>query len=82
MPHSPQTLEAWLECLTLPDYLAMTPSGHIQPIVGSEIWIDGNGSHYSRESYIAKYGVDPELGWQAVKEYRKLAGKKDKTMML
>ena len=82
MPPSPRTLESWLECLALDIFQAMTPSGHIQPIVGPEIWIDGNGSHYSRESYIAKYGVDPELGWQAVKEYRKLAGTKDKTMML
>ena len=82
MPPAPQSVKAWLECLELPDYLAMTPSGHIHAIVGPEFWIDGNGVRYTKAAYIAKHGVDPEVGWQAVKEYRKLAGKKDKTVML
>ena len=82
MSTAPQSVQAWLECLTIPDYLAMTPSGHICPVVGPEIWIDGNGNHYVREAYIAEHGVDPVIGWLAVKEYRKLAGKKDKRVML
>lgn len=60
----------------------MTPLGHLMPTAGLEIWIDGRGMHFTKEAYISKYGVDPELAWQAVKEYRKRAGKEDKTVML
>jgi len=82
MVKTPQTVDDWLPCLTLPEYVSMTPSGHIAPIVGPEIWIDGRGFHYTKQSYIEKYGIDPEIAWKAVKEYRKRAGKEDKTVML
>ena len=82
MPELPNTAVAWLSCIGLPEYLAMTPAGHLCPIVGPEIWVDGNGSHYSREAYIARWGVDPKVGWEAVKAYRREAGKKDKHIML
>ena len=73
----PQTEEQWLECLPLPEYLAMIPAGKIQPIVGPIIYIDGNGTQMSKQEYIDHHGVDPELGWSAVKAYRLAAGKKD-----
>jgi len=82
MPELPKTAVEWLSCLSLPDYLAMTPSGHLVPIVGPEIWVDGNGTHFTREQYIGKWGVDPKIGWEAVKAYRRESGKKDKTVRL
>ena len=82
MPDNPGTIEEWLPCLTLPEYAARVPCGHIAPICGPEIWIDGTGVQYSKEAYIKKWGVDPSVAWKAVKEYRKRAGKKDNMMML
>ena len=66
----PVTMEEWLGCLSLPEYLSKIPSGQIRPIVGPIIWIDGNGVKLSSEEYIDKWGIDPEPAWAAVKEYR------------
>lgn len=82
MPELPKTAVEWLSCLSLPDYLSMTPSGHLVPIVGPEIWVDGNGTYFTREQYIGKWGVDPKIGWEAVKAYRRESGKNDKTVRL
>ena len=82
MPDTPQTVEDWLPCLSLPEYTAMIPTGQIRPIVGAVIWIDGNGSKMSSAQYIAKWGFDPQLAWDAIKEYRKQAGKNDHVMRL
>lgn len=82
MPKAPQTTEEWLACLALPDYVAMIPLGCIRPIVGPIIWTDGAGSHLSTDEYKAKWGFDPQLAWDAIKEYRKQAGKNDHVMRL
>ena len=70
----PVTMEEWLGCLSLPEYLSKIPSGQIRPIVGPIIWIDGNGVKLSAEEYIDKWGIDPEPAWAAIKEYRKQHG--------
>lgn len=82
MPEIPKTAVEWLSCLSLPEYLAMTPSGHLVPIVGPEIWVDGNGHRFTQEEYKNKWGVDPKIGWEAVKAYRRESGKNDKTVRL
>lgn len=82
MPEIPKTAVEWLSCLGLPDYIAMTPLGHLAPICGPEIWVDGNSNHYTREQYIGKWGVDPKVAWEAVKAYRRVTGKNDKVMRL
>jgi hypothetical protein len=74
---APADNEEWLACLELPDYLKLIPAGHIVPIAGPEIWIDGNGTQMSQESYISTYGIDPSEAWAAIKSYRVNAGKKD-----
>ena len=82
MPEAPQTVDNWLPCLSLPDYVAMIPSGCIRPIVGPIIWTDGTGAQMSTEAYKAKWGFDPQVAWDAIKEYRRQSGKKDKTVRL
>lgn len=82
MPAKPTTETEWLACLGLPEMYVIIPTGHIVPIIGPEIWIDGNGRRMSREDYMKKHGVDPLLGWNAIKSYRKAAGKKDRAVML
>lgn len=70
----PVTMEEWLGCLSLPEYLSKIPAGQFRPIVGPIIWIDGNGAMLSAEEYIDKWGIDPEPAWAAIKEYRKQHG--------
>lgn len=82
MIKAPTTEEEWLACLPLPEYLAMVPSGCIRPIVGPIIWTDGTGAHFSTAEYIAKWGFDPQIAWDAIKAYRKQAGKNDTVVRL
>lgn len=82
MPDKPKSIDDWLKCLSLPEYAAMTVSGHFKFTAGPDFWADGNGNKYTKEEYMAKWGVDPEVCWLAIKEYRKAAGKKDKAVML
>ena len=82
MKEIPKTAVEWLSCIGLDDYIAMTPVGHIAYIVGPELWIDGNGNRMTYEQYKARWGVDPKVAWEAVKSYRREAGKIDHTMRL
>ncbi len=82
MPDKPSTVDDWLKCLGLPEYAAMTVSGHLRFVAGPELWVDGNGAQYSKDAYFDRWGVDPVVCWSAIKEYRKRAGKNDKTVML
>lgn len=68
---APTTKEEWLGCLLLPEYVEAIPLGQIRPIVGSIRWVDGGGSWLTQKEYIAKWGIDPEPAWAAVKEYHK-----------
>jgi hypothetical protein len=79
---NPETVEDWLECIPLPEYLARIPVGCIRPIVGETIWTDGAGNHLTTEQYKEKWGIDPQVAWVAVKVYRRRAGKKDRTVVL
>lgn len=82
MPELPETQEDWLKCIELPEYLQMIPSGCIRPIAVPIQWIDGNGSHLSNKEYVDKYGINPSIAWDAVKEYRRRAGKKENVRVL
>jgi len=82
MPKVPQTQEDWIACLSLPDYLAMIPTGQIRPIVGPIIWVDGTGTKMSTEQYIKRWGFDPQIAWDAIKAYRKQLGKNDNVVRL
>ena len=82
MPKAPQTVDDWLSCRELTEYLAMIPTGQIRPVVGPITWVDGNGSRMTSEAYKAKWGFDPQIAWDAIKEYRKQAGKNDHVMRL
>lgn len=82
MSELPTTEEEWLPCLEIPEYLQKIPSGQIRPIVGPIIWIDGRGVQMSAAEYRKKWGFDPQIAWDAIKEYRKRAGKREKGVML
>ena len=78
----PQTVEEWLGCLTLPEMYAAVVSGCLRPIGQPTIWIDGNGKHLTESQYRKLHGVDPHVVWEAVKAYRRQAGKVDKPVVL
>jgi hypothetical protein len=71
----PTTVNDWLACLDLPEYIAAIPAGKLMPLGQATIWIDGNGKQYSRDEYMKGHnGADPEVIWQAKKEYLKQHG--------
>ena len=41
-----------------------------------------NGKHLTEEQYKQIHGVDPHIVWDAVKEYRRSVGKKDRMVRL
>ena len=65
----PETVDDWLVCMELPEYLAMIPLGHLMSIAGVETWVDGNGAGMCRDDFMAVHGVDPAIVWAAKKRY-------------
>ncbi len=57
----------WLQC-DLPTGFEWTlPAGKITPIVGDPIYISALGEQLSRENYILKYNLDPEIAYQLMR---------------
>jgi len=57
----------WLECALPTGFEWILPAGKISPIVGDPIYISGNGEHLSREEYLNKYGIDPEIAYRLMR---------------
>lgn len=62
--------EDWLACMPLPIEIAQIPAGKISLVSGVTQYVDGNGAKYSREDYIKMHGIDPEVVWNKISEYR------------
>jgi hypothetical protein len=43
------------------------PSGKIQPIHGPALYADSTGIQMTREAYIAKYNLDPEIALEKMR---------------
>jgi hypothetical protein len=43
------------------------PVGKISPIVGNPLYVSSLGGSMSREDYIKKYGLDPEIAYQLMR---------------
>ena len=82
MPEMPKTVEDWLACIGLPDYVAMLPCGGPMPSRRGAVWTDGNGDKLTFDEYKERWGIDPQVAWDAIKEYRRRAGKKDTVVVL
>jgi hypothetical protein len=46
------------------------PSGKIIPVVGDPIYVSAFGEHLSREIYLERYKVDPEIAYQYMRRKR------------
>jgi hypothetical protein len=53
--------EDWLVCEQPERFEWKLPAGKITPVIGDPIYISGSGAQMSREEYIERYGLDPEI---------------------
>ena len=57
----------WLECALPQGFEWILPAGKITPIIGDPIYISGMGEHLSREAYLNKHGLDPEIAYNLMR---------------
>lgn len=61
---APVAGEDWLGCALPTGFEWNLPAGKITPVAGPIIYVDATGNHLSREAYLAKYNIDPEIAYQ------------------
>ncbi len=69
----------WLYCDLPTGFEWHLPAGKITPIYGDPIYISGLGEHLSRDAYILKYDIDPEIAYQMMRERLHIRGRAPKT---
>ncbi len=57
----------WLQCALPQGFEWILPAGKITPIIGDAIYISGMGEHLSREAYLNKHGIDPEIAYNLMR---------------
>ncbi len=57
----------WLDCDLPSGFEWKLPSGKITPVVGDPIYISSIGEQMSREEYLVKYSMDPEVAYQMMR---------------
>jgi hypothetical protein len=57
-----------IPCLAPTGFEWKLPTGKITPVVGEAIYISATGEHLSREAYIEKYKLDPEIAYTKMRE--------------
>jgi hypothetical protein len=57
----------WLQCTLPQGFEWILPAGKITPIVGDPIYVSGMGEHLSREAYLNKHGIDPEIAYNLMR---------------
>lgn len=59
--------DVWVPVVNLPKDTSKIPNGYIEEN-GVTIYIDGNGDKFTRQQYIDKYGIDPEIYVEAMRK--------------
>ncbi|OPY54131.1 MAG: hypothetical protein A4E49_01176 [Methanosaeta sp. PtaU1.Bin112] len=57
----------WLKCTLPQGFEWILPAGKITPVIGEAIYISGLGEHLSREEYLNKHGIDPEIAYNLMR---------------
>ena len=57
----------WLQCELPQGFEWVLPAGKITPVIGEPIYISGFGEHLSREEYLDKHGIDPEIAYNLMR---------------
>lgn len=60
--------EDWLICDQPENFEWRLPAGKITPVIGDPIYITGSGAHLSRNEYIERYGIDPEIALKMMRQ--------------
>jgi hypothetical protein len=63
--------ENWLPCVLPTGFEWNLPSGKITPVVGEPIYKDAMGKDFSREEYLTKYNIDPEIAYTKMRAFSK-----------
>lgn len=61
--------QEWL-CIPPEGFEWILPSGKITPIIGDPIYVSALGEYLSRETYIERYKLDPEIAYQYMRKKR------------
>lgn len=56
--------ENWLPCILPTGFEWNLPAGKLTPAAGPAIYVSAFGEHLSREAYMAKYNIDPEVAYK------------------
>ncbi|MCJ7445577.1 MAG: hypothetical protein MUO26_13835 [Methanotrichaceae archaeon] len=56
-------LDDWL-CVLPTGFEWILPAGRITTVLGDKIYISGRGEHLTRNDYIMKYKIDPEIAYK------------------
>ncbi len=56
--------EDWLECVLPTGFEWSLPSGKMEMITGTVYYIDAIGNRMTKEAYMNKYSVDPEIAYK------------------
>jgi hypothetical protein len=59
----------WL-CLPPKGFEWVLPSGKIMPIIGDPIYVSAFGEYLTRNAYLVKYKVDPEIAYEYMRKKR------------
>jgi hypothetical protein len=59
----------WL-CIPPRGFEWVLPSGKIMPIIGDPIYVSAFGEYLSRNDYLQKYKVDPEIAYEYMRKKR------------
>lgn len=59
----------WL-CLPPKGFEWVLPSGKISPIIGDPIYVSAFGEYLSRNAYLNKYKLDPEIAYEYMRRKR------------
>ena len=57
----------WLDCDLPTGFEWILPAGKIIPIIGDPIYVSANGDHFSRQAYLDKYYIDPEIAYELMR---------------
>ena len=57
----------WLECILPTGFEWTLPAGKITPIIGDPIYVSAQGNYFSRQAYLDKYYIDPEIAYELMR---------------
>jgi len=59
-----------IPCIAPTGFEWTLPAGKLMPVVGEPIYVDAFGHHLSRDAYIERYKLDPEIAYTKMRARR------------